>query len=580
MTALATTEPARPRTEHECAVAAERAAVDGLLRCWIRETGQRLPDTGDLRMDLPASGTSLHAVVDYRSPAGFHRFGDVTLGTGTPVGAVALATLLTLEASAGRGPAQGTITDLVARVADSVQRVKDHLHARANEQPGAGTTPFLDAEQALVLGHPLHPAPKSRIGWTETEARPFSPELRGRFALHWFAVDRSVLSYDADAEKLLAGFAPRVPAGTVALPAHPWQAREVVTRPEMRELLDNGLLHDIGQTGPQWSPTASIRTVYHPDAPVMLKFSLGMAITNSKRENLGKELRRGVEIDALLDAGLAAELAAEHPGFGVVRDPAWLTVNVPGGGESGLELVVRDNPFGNADRSACVAGLLAERPDRGRSALAEIVEGLVATTGAARHDVAEQWCAHYFDQVIAPVLWLYDTYGLGLEAHQQNTLVTLDGDGWPCGGSYRDNQGYYLSQSRIAELERFLPTVGTAGDNRVPDDVIDERLGYYIGINNLVGLVGAFGSQGLADERRLLTVLRERLHRFPRLRLARTLADSPTLRCKANLLTRVDGLDELVGPLETQSVYCDIANPLAQRDDRAEPAPTGGDGPR
>jgi siderophore synthetase component len=39
--------------------------------------------------------------------------------------------------------------------------------------------------------------------------------------------------------------------------------------------------------------------------------------------------------------------------------------------------------------------------------------------------------------------------------------------------------------------------------------------------------------------------------------------DAPTLRCKANLLTRVAGLDELVGPLETQSVYVPIPNPLA-----------------
>lgn len=45
--------------------------------------------------------------------------------------------------------------------------------------------------------------------------------------------------------------------------------------------------------------------------------------------------------------------------------------------------------------------------------------------------------------------------------------------------------------------------------------------------------------------------------------VAASLADSPTLRCKANLLTRVHGLDELVGPVETQSVYVDIPNPLA-----------------
>lgn len=40
------------------------------------------------------------------------------------------------------------------------------------------------------------------------------------------------------------------------------------------------------------------------------------------------------------------------------------------------------------------------------------------------------------------------------------------------------------------------------------------------------------------------------------------LLQNPQLRCKANMLTRLHGLDELVGPVDTQSVYVTIANPL------------------
>ncbi|RCW42890.1 siderophore synthetase component [Halopolyspora algeriensis] len=567
----APTAPIRTTDERSPEDMAGTAAVNGLLRCWIRENRVAVPESGPLLLQLPTSGTCLRTEVLYRSPAGFHRFGTTTLSTGTPVDAVTIATLLALEASAGRATADA-VGDLVARVADSVRRVHLHLASRGRHgsEPAGTATPFLAAEQALVLGHPLHPAPKSRIGWTDTEAEWFSPELRASFALHWFAADSSIVSVSGDVAELLADFAPEVPEGAVAVPAHPWQARELYARPHIRRLLEADLLRDLGQSGPRWFPTASLRTVYHPHAPVMLKFSLGLAITNSKRENLRKELRRGAEIHRLFEAGLADELARAHPRFGVVRDPAWLAVDALGVEESGLELVVRSNPFGEHDttaatgRTGCVAGLLAERPDLGRSELASLVEDLAERTGATTREIAEQWCARYFDEVIAPVLWLYETHGLGLEAHQQNTLVTLDADGWPCGGWYRDNQGYYLSERRIEALERFLLGVGEEGDNRCADAVIDERLGYYIGINNLLGVVGAFGSQGLADEQRLLAVFRDRLRNFPHLRLARTLADSATLRCKANLLTRVDGLDELVGPLETQSVYCDIANPLAE----------------
>ena len=538
------------------------AAVGSLLRCWVREAGVQLPESGPWQLDLPASGTCLLVEVTYRSPAGHHRFGAVRFETGAPVGAVTLATLLAVEASAGRTADPDAVSDLVARVADSEQRMARHLARAADTDPPA--TPFLAAEQALVLGHPLHPAPKSRLGLSDTDAARFSPELRGSFPLHWFAADPSIVSSGGNAQTLLKEFAPETPDGMIALPAHPWQARDVRERPDVAALLEAGLLRDLGPGGVRWFPTASIRTLYQPDAGIMLKTSLGLPITNSKRENLRKELHRGEEIDHLLDAGLADVLTSAHPGFGIVRDPAWLAVDVPGKQECGLEVVIRANPFGTEDRALCVAGLLAERPDVGRSQLSAVIDDLAAQTSRTHADIAEEWCARYFDHVIAPVLWLYRGYGLGLEAHQQNTLVVLDEDGWPCGGWYRDNQGYYISERRVGELERFLPGVGKIGDNRVADAVIDERLGYYIGINNLLGVVGAFGAQGLAGEGRLLTLLRARLREFSDLPLAHTLAEEPTLRCKANLLTRLDGLDELVGPLETQSVYCDIRNPFTE----------------
>lgn len=540
---------------------AESASTDALLRCWVRENA--LPVGTDLlELDLAASGVRVRVPVLYRSPAGQHRFGPAQLHTGTPVGPVALSALLALETGRTDDTA---VADLVARVADSQQRIAEHVRFRTEHTDDPpGTTPFLAAEQALLLGHPLHPAPKSRTGLGPEEAQRYSPELRGSFALHWFAVDISAASGEGGAAERLAPYAPPVPAGTIPIPAHPWQAREIRSRPGIRQLLDAGLLHDLGAAGEPWSPTASIRTVYRADADIMLKFSLGLPITNSVRENQRTELRRGAEIDRLLDAGLADEIACHHPGFGIVRDPAWLAVDVDDVEDGGLELVVRDNPVEMGERALCVAGLLAERPERENSPLATALTSLAAVSGAGIGEIAEQWCDRYFDAVIAPVLWLYREYGLGLEAHQQNTLVVLDEQGWPRGGWYRDNQGYYLSQQRKSVLDRFLPGVGAEGDNVVDEAVIDERLGYYIGINNLLGLVGAMGSQGFADEWRLLARIAGRLREFADLPLARALAGAVMLRCKANLLTRADGRDELVGPLETQSVYCDIPNPFAE----------------
>jgi siderophore synthetase component len=203
-----------------------------------------------------------------------------------------------------------------------------------------------------------------------------------------------------------------------------------------------------------------------------------------------------------------------------------------------------------------------------RSRLAEVVTGLAARTGRSRGAVAAEWFLRYLEQVVRPVLWLDSEVGIVLEAHQQNTLLLLDGEGWPVGGRYRDNQGYYFRASRREELDARLPGIGDHSDTFVSDEVTDERFAYYLAINNVLGLIGAFGSQRLADERLLLSAFRRFLGDVAsgpaRLRtsLPARLLDSPVLRCKANLLTRLHGLDELVGPVDTQSVYVTIANPL------------------
>ncbi|MFF7474358.1 IucA/IucC family protein [Streptomyces sp. NPDC008092] len=639
-----TSPPERPRDdtgdllEHpDPYIAAQAAAVENLLRCWARETNLPTPDAGTLRVPLPASGTALITPIRHWSPTGWHRFGPPRLAgapdTAPPVDAVTLAALLTRETTTGPagtadraegstghaeagtghaallavhtgGPVGHTAdgafgsaraipasADLVARVADSLRRTATFIADR-RAHPADGPDRFLAAEQALLLGHPLHPTPKSREGLTESEARLYSPELRGSFPLHWIAVASSLLATDsawtergrpvpaAHLMERLAGTALPLPDGcAAALPLHPWQAREIGHREETAALLDAGLLRDLGPLGAPWYPTSSVRTVHRTGAPAMLKLSLGLRITNSRRENLRKELHRGVEVHRLLRTGLAKQWQAAHPAFDIVRDPAWLAVDGQDGRPvPGLDVVIRHNPFTPTDDVSCVAGLVTPRPldvpaANGRtrpyrSRLARVVSRLAERTGRPVGAVSAEWFLRYLEQVVRPVLWLDSEAGIALEAHQQNTLLLLDADGWPAGGRYRDNQGYYFRESRRDDLDARLPGIGEHSDTFVSDEVTDERFAYYLGINNVLGLIGAFGSQRLADERLLLAAFRRFLADAAagpaRLRssLPGHLLDSPVLRCKANLLTRLHGLDELVGPVDIQSVYVTITNPL------------------
>ncbi|PHQ47823.1 iron transporter [Streptomyces cinnamoneus] len=600
---------AEPLDHPDPRAAADAAAVENLLRCWVRENNITRPHGDILYLPLNASGTPLSVRVHYWSATGWHRFGAVTL-TGGPddapaFDAVTLAALLGHEAAhraalLGRPPTWDG-ADLAGRVADSTRRTADFLRARRAHpaDPDAGEL-FLYGEQSLLLGHPLHPAPKSREGLSDAEAHAFSPESRGRFPLHWLAVHRSVLAADSawtergraiDAPTLaarLAGPELKIPADSVILPLHPWQAHDLHHRPAVTALFDAGLLQDLGPHGDPWYPTSSVRTVHRPGAPTMLKLSLGLRITNSRRENLRKELHRGLEVHRLLRSGLAERwrsACGSGLGFDIVRDPAWLAVDAPDGTPlPGVDAVIRHNPFGPGDDAVCLAGLVSPRPWPGRrtpagqpatySRLADTVARLAYRTGRPAGAVATEWFLRYLDAVVRPVLWLDGEAGIALEAHQQNTLVLLDPEGWPVGGRYRDNQGYYFRESHRAALDGQLPGIGEESDTFVADEVADERFGYYLGVNNILGLIGAFGSQHLADEQVLLAALRRFLKETAASGAGRTddrgtgsslperLLDMPTLRCKANMLTRLRGLDELVGPVDTQSVYVDIANPL------------------
>ncbi|MGH6658003.1 MAG: IucA/IucC family protein [Actinocrinis sp.] len=561
--------------EHRAA--AERLAAEALLRCWIRERNVPHPaaggddadgarDAGSLDLQVDLGDGVLRIPVEYWSRTGMHRLGAPSSALG-PLRPGTLARLLGEAAGAsGEG-----LEQLVQRAVESAERIGDHLSARA-AQPGAANsaTPFLAAEQGLLAGHPLHPTPKSRDAISAEEAARYSPELRGSFPLHWFAVARDLAAHESElgpsAPDLAAHLSTLTADGRVLVPAHPWQAASLLRRPPVRELIDNGRLEHLGEAGPHWYPTSSLRTVYRRDSPVMLKLSLGLRITNSRRENLHKELLRGVEAHRLLAGELGTRLLTAHPGFRVLTDAGYLAVK----GVPGLDVSLRHSPFQQGDHVFCVAALTdlgrgAAFPDGHPHELAAHLHGLAAGERRPVRAVTVDWFARYVNALIAPVFWLDAEYGVTLEAHQQNTLIQLDASGYPAVGWYRDSQGFYYRSSALDRLEAIsgLPNLGGASESVVPDEVVTERLLYYVGINNLMGVVGALGCAGLADERDLLAVAAGLLAPLRGHRPVDLLLDAKALRGKANLLTRAAGLDELAGELATQSVYVEIANPFA-----------------
>ncbi len=582
--------------------AARAAASAALLACHCREDPRwRLtPDPGGpaaYRGTLALRGlpARLRAGVRHVSPTGHHRFtGEAWLEVaGEPLRPLAhpvLAGLLMddLARADRRGP--GDPSALMARMIDSADMVDLALRARADELDrlwSADPLPFIESEGALLIGHLLHPTPKSRGEMSPDDRVRYSPEVGARFPLHWLAVDPELVVHDSAAgrpapglaeallrrdrhldhgalERALSGLGPRI-----LVPVHPWEAGHLADGPELAPLREAGAVVDLGPFGGPVTPTTSLRTVYREDWPWQVKLSLHVRVTNSMRVTLPKELRRAVEA-ARLDAsplGDAARAAAPH--LTVLHDPAYLAVlGADGAVIDGLSVLLRDNRWqGRTGDATAVTTLIQDDPCGGRSRLGRIVARLARDGGTGEQQIAREWFRRYCEVVSASLLRLYLDVGLCFEPHAQNTVLELDG-GWPERCVVRDSQGYFHREAAHADVTAVLPGHGEESESIFPEALADERLVYYPFVNNALGVVAALGAAGVIDEDILLgdlrdVIARERARggRYPATLLDRLL-DDPTWPCKANLRTRLHDMDELVGDIADQSVYVRIPNPL------------------
>ncbi len=568
---------------------ADHASMQAFLNCYLRETGAGVVKDADtvpvetdaarvVRVSLDQQGLTLYAPFAYESETGRHCFAGFFYEGATdvlPLDAHTLVALCVKELSLSR---DGDPGELAHRATLSRRAIERFVRERDDDVTSPAAT-FSEAEQSLLFGHLMHPTPKSRQGMGDNPA--FAPELRGSFQLHYARVapelveDFSALSHSASewvkADLAATGHESLVDTDDVFVPLHPRQAAHLKRQPAVEETVTDGAIEFLGPLGREFYPTTSVRTLYAPDAPFMVKTSLPVRITNSLRTNTREELPRGVAVADLLDTEVGDDLRQTFPDFDVIRDPASLTVTL-GEGESGFETVLRANPFpGDPERVTPLVALCQDAPTGATdSRLGRLIREIAEREGRSTDAVSQEWFCEYLIRSVRPALWLYLEQGLGVEAHQQNSVLALDDAGYPDTFYYRDNQGYYLPESKQAAVESVLPNAADRLGTCCPDEVADERLRYYLILNNAFGLVNAFGCAGLCDERDLLSILREELEHCRAFdhddsSLLTDLLEAPTLPCKANLLTRFHDMDELVGSLENQSVYTDIDNPLVEQ---------------
>ncbi|SFP50962.1 Siderophore synthetase component [Amycolatopsis arida] len=510
------------------------AARRRVLNAFLRETGRHDVPVGRLRLPGDVAVEVIH-----RSLTGQHDYGAALRPDGGRLGHRELVAAL-VEEVARRAPvpdAAGRVAELTGQIAHSVERSARYLRA---DRPAPADDPRAltrHAEQGVLLGHPFHPTPKSAEGLTGEDLERYAPELGASFVPHYVAVPPRLVTQRrvGPGPWVPAEVARHVPAGFAALPVHPWQARHLLDRPEVRALD----LVPLGPLGAPVYPTSSVRTVCDPDFPTMWKLPLHVRVTNFVRNNPMEQLRRAADAAAVVDR---LPLGREFPGFGVLRESGFRTLDPAVVGDAlaaEFGVVYRANPF-VADRRAprVLAALLEEPPGGGPPELAGLVRDPV------------EWLRRYLDLSLLPLLIVFARYGVSFEAHVQNSLLCLDG-GWPARFLVRDLEGVSVSERGAGDLPAGSPA-------RYPDEEAWLRLRYHAVTNQLGHLVHVLGRYGTVPEGRLWTVAREAVAGCDAAgRYGRALLADETLPAKANLLSRFAGRGE-------RPWYVDVPNPLRE----------------
>ncbi|MEJ2418137.1 MAG: GNAT family N-acetyltransferase [Exilibacterium sp.] len=450
---------------------------------------------------------------------------------------------------------------------------------------------FIDAEQSLLFGHAMHPVAKSRIGFDYPSLLRYSPEAKGPFQLHYFLASAEVV-WEAHVDTSLSDVLkaqllqdPNLATSVRALlcnpdggwerwrvlPCHPWQAVYLSQQVVMQELLDQQLLVSLGECGPYYSATSSVRTVYSDASDYMLKFSLNVQITNSERINLPKELMRGYEFAKLMQTPFGETLKEKYPCFEAVTDPAFLAIRYKGEVIHGFSVVARDNPFRCAStKNLSVMAAWCQDPilPHHQNRLVKTIGAIANRENRSVRHVALEWFDRFLEISLVPFVKIYNSHGLFLEAHGQNTLLEVDENGYPVRFYFRDNQGYFFREGGEAYARHFLPQLGRESLCIASIDFLNPKFTYYFVINTLLTVVNTLGRAHLVEEVTLLERMADTLRDLLREDSSGWVAymlTSRDLEAKANLLTRLHDYDELIRPLETHAVYVDFPNPFLMK---------------
>lgn len=501
--------------------------------------------------DIEVAGEFLKLRVKHFSLVGVHEFHEKLNYKGMEIDFLAAAELIS----------QGT--KLYSRVLNSIHNMELALANNESKITDLymGKINFLSAEQGLHIGHSFHPSPKSRDEFSDEDLTNFAPEFGAKFKICWFFV-RQDLVYVEKSETFKHKswkkdfYKKPVPMGYVPYPVHPWQKHILLQDAVIKTYIQGKFIMDAGESEEDWYATSSMRSLYSPEMPLMMKFSMSVRMTNSIRHLQEKEVGRGMQIHDAFFTTSGKAFSQKYPQFKVMHEPAYAGIKDFSGKILPQTIVLlRENIIPQDEETAVLATLTQSHPLKGRN--------LIATCLMKGHS-GSTWFKAILDHAFIPLLVAQADHGIMLGAHMQNLLIKLK-DGLPVGSYFRDCQGTGFSELGLSLMSGEIRQKEKFQSHLVPREAALSLFTYYLVINSVLNTIAAVSRASGETEKHLIEILQERLLSL-RTKVndpfvINFLLSSPELNQKGNFRCSLEGLNEntTTNPL---SIYNNFKNPL------------------
>lgn len=430
---------------------------------------------------------------------------------------------------------------------------------------GQSKLSFLEAEQLLLLGHNVHPCPKSKAQFSENDQKLYSPEYSNKFPIKWLLVKKDKLfknsaksfqEKDWNENFYIKDTQQDIKDDYSPFPMHPWQFNILKKTNLFKQYYadETILIVEVQNQNCHFGATSSLRSLYSEDYDYMLKFSLSLQITNSIRHLQEVEVVRGMEVCDVMDSKHGKKFLDNNKNFKILNEPSYLAILDE---ENKLRIdtivLIRENIEKEENIEQVVLSTINQPSIYGNKTFFDL-----------RKVDKRKWFHLYLENVLTPFLNAAMEFGILYGAHQQNIIVNLK-DSYPQSVTFRDCQGTGYTEHGLEKMKGHVKSLKRENGNIVSYEMAKTLVGYYLFINSTFSTISTLSGNDQNLENELISIMTTFLEEYRNKEFDTFLVDyfleNKSVKQKGNFLCCFQNINENTQSDPTK-IYTELKNPF------------------